>query len=323
MRIQIPFPKIPRLFAGAKASWGLDFNQSKLHLVRLSNLGSKKIRLDQYFTSDLPDDRDNRLSQVKVLLEEKIPLASSVSLAMAGSDVLVRFLDFPKMSMDELRSSMSYELEKYIPFPSADVISDYAILENDLPESKMKILLAAAKKSEVHEQLKRIKSEKFSVRAIDVQTLAVLNCFTTLYSVDLEKTYAIINIGWRSTALIVYMKGKPVFIREIMIGNHDLKQKASAVNISAEDFLSPLMGQVKVSLDFYQGSLPEADTPDEIILTGDLNDASQTAEAFASQNEILSHPWSPLNNLLSDVKIEPADSFSLVAAIGLALRGDK
>lgn len=69
-------------------------------------------------------------SAVKALLtESNIRTKKSVSSVAGQSRVVVRTIDVPKMSADDLAETMKWEVERHVPFSPSEVVMDFAEIE--------------------------------------------------------------------------------------------------------------------------------------------------------------------------------------------------
>src|SRR6185436_19518863 len=81
---------------------------------------------------------------------KKVP----VRLGLASPRVVVRQVEMPEMSREELSSALQFQAAELIPIPLDDAVLDFAILGPASPgeggERRMQVLLAAAQEGTVH-----------------------------------------------------------------------------------------------------------------------------------------------------------------------------
>jgi type IV pilus assembly protein PilM len=291
----------------------------------------------------------NQLDQPELLrriIQEQA--VKRVNISVSGQQAITRYIDFPKMNAGELKQALKFESQKYIPFPYSEVNLDACILKDDLPDNKMRILLAAVKKDFLKQRLDLLKSLGLEVDIVDIDSLALINAFTFNYSEveDLnKKTIALLNIGSATSNLNILENSMPSLSRDINIGGNNFtqritdalgvdfksaeelktnsdKQKSEKILTAIESILAKLAQEVRTSFDYYESR--SVTSVEKIFLSGG-------GSLYSGMNEMLS-------NLLG-LKVENWDSFKkipiaetsnpakikslsgqLAVAIGLALR---
>lgn len=161
--------------------------------------------------------------------------------SVAGTGALVvRVLEVPRMSDQELASNMAADADRYIPFPPSEVLMDHKALR-DLPSdpdaANMEVLLAAAQREIVDLHIKVLTQAKLDPHAIDVEPLAAARALTYAAQqdavalngpgaedIDYNDVSAILNIGATGTEISVLRGDILVFTRSIGLGGHTLTQ---------------------------------------------------------------------------------------------------
>src|SRR5262245_25860798 len=64
--------------------------------------------------------------------------------AVSGKGTLVRYIDMPRMSSEDLKKSFAIEADKYFPFPQDQIYMDCYILDPQAKTPKMKVMAAAS-----------------------------------------------------------------------------------------------------------------------------------------------------------------------------------
>src|ERR687887_303743 len=78
--------------------------------------------------------------------------AKEVALGVRGHSVIIKKIQLPRMSQEELDESIQWEAEQYIPFDVKDVNIDTQILTPDADATgQMDVLLVAAKKDMIND----------------------------------------------------------------------------------------------------------------------------------------------------------------------------
>lgn len=280
-----------------------------------------------------------------LMAREKVPF-QAVHIALSGPVVLTRFIQFPKMNLKELRAAMKYEIEKYIPFEANDVIADFHIL-GDVPQDKrnMKVILVAAKKTEIFSLIEALNKINLKVRVVDIQAFACYNAFTAIHSGELKGITILLDIGYETSSLMILADKEPAFIREISIGSadviegfkkkigyedsgrgggFDLSIQAKVQDALFADSVEPLLSQIRLSINYFMNNNPKADLPGTVYLSGELSEMPEFQNQMKTHLDLTPRLW----DCLAAVDVQPEVSQSNLAAfrsllpvsIGLALR---
>ena len=67
-----------------------------------------------------------------------------VAAAVSGHSVIVKRVNLPQMTREELEDQIQWEAEQYIPFDVNEVNLDFQILDSNEDEGQMDVLLVAA-----------------------------------------------------------------------------------------------------------------------------------------------------------------------------------
>jgi len=321
---------------------GLDIGTSSIKLVQLSG-SSNNLQLDNFEVvkvAGTPEDFRNALASLA-----KKAIGKDVNISVSGPSVVVRYIELPKMTASELKSSMKFEAEKYIPFGVKDVILDCQPL-GDARKGKVKVLLAAAKRALIDERIELVESAGFSVALIDCDSFALTNAFLHSFpDTNEDESIALLNIGERKTAINI-VKGKaPCFTRELQIGGYDfIKSMSESMGIdekqaselrsdptgryaeimeAVKPIIAQIVEEVKLSLNYYENQAGASVT--KIALSGGLANFQGIEEIFTESVGVKSELWDPLRHikLSEDVSEEALKEVKhrLPVAVGLALRG--
>ncbi|MHA7837521.1 MAG: type IV pilus biogenesis protein PilM, partial [bacterium] len=151
-------------------------------------------------------------------LEEGRIRSKDVVAAVSGHSVIVKRVNLPQMSRDELEDQIQWEAEQYIPFDVNEVNLDFQILDANEEEGQMDVLLVAAKKDLIDDYVQVIQEAGLNPCAIDVAGFAVQNAYEMNYEPDADGVVALVNIGAQVVNINVLRGGVPAFTRDIMTG---------------------------------------------------------------------------------------------------------
>jgi type IV pilus assembly protein PilM len=325
-----------------KAPVGLNIGGSTLKLVKLAFL-QDRVELGGFCIEQAQLDIEEMLRKTVHAYD-----VSSVNVSVTGQQVMIRYIDLPRMTLSELKQALKFEAQKYIPFPVAEVSLDAGILREDLPENKMRVLLAAVKKDFLNQKLKPLTDAGLFVNIVDVDSLALVNAFTYNYGGEdgiKNKTVALLNIGSATSNLNILENQQPSLSRDISIaGNNftqriadvfsldfksaeELKtstdgQKRDKITASLEPVVSKLAKEVRTSCDYFESR--SVTSVEKIFTSGGGSMFPGLPEMLGAELGIEVASWDPLRRITIGEGLDPAKvkaaSSHLAVAVGLALR---
>ncbi|MEM9291477.1 MAG: type IV pilus assembly protein PilM [Acidobacteriota bacterium] len=217
------------LFSRKKSLIGLDIGSSAVKLVelkekkgefQLQHLGLESLSPEAIVDGSIMDsslvvDAIHRLNdETKV----KVP---NYATSLSGHSVIIKKIQLPAMSEDELAESIRWEAEQYIPFDITDVRMDYVVLgDADPTMENMEVLLVAVKNDKVNDYQSVISQTGKQAVLIDVDVFAIQNAYEINYDLDPLKVLALINMGASVTNINVLARGQTVFWRDITFGGN-------------------------------------------------------------------------------------------------------
>jgi type IV pilus assembly protein PilM len=301
-------------FSREKISCGLDIGTQAIKMVTLKSSKDAIELTSFYLETAKPEEIPAALKKIADASGVK-----TVGISVSGPATVVRYVDFPQMSQEELQQSLKFEAQKYIPFPIDDVSLDSSLLKDNLPGARMLILLAAVKKEFINQRLKLIQDAGLAVDNVDFDSLALAKAFNFNYTKEEygsaeNKTVALINIGASMSNLNILDNGIPVLSRDIYIGGNNFIQPIEPV-------FSDLAKDVRGSFDYYESQ--GASSVIKILLSGGGSKFPGLKDALATLLGIEVEYWDPLKKITiaveSDAEKIRASSAQLAVAVGLAL----
>jgi type IV pilus assembly protein PilM len=132
---------------------------------------------------------------------------------VSGQDVAVRSFRFPPLSQEDMEGAVLLEASQICPFNIDESAVSYQVISND--KNVVTGVLAAAT-NELVEKKKRC-AENASLEAVlmDVDGLALLNCFVETEKFDPRRTLAILNVGDSYANLAIMGTNSLPFVRDI------------------------------------------------------------------------------------------------------------
>lgn len=289
-------------FSREHLSAGLDIGADFVRAVKLQSNGSKVVIRGL-------DSKPSQQDLKKALKELKESLGLEVvNIGLSGPSVVIRYINFPRMSESELAGALKFEAEKHIPFPLAEVVLDSHILKEDFAENKMLVLIAAVKKDYLNQRLSLMGEAGLKCAVVDINSLAVINAFKFSFFQGQplkEKVIALVNVD--STASLDILEGGLPFLSR---------------DIQASADISRLEDELRTSFDYYESQ--SASSVEKVFLSGSGACSGELKESFASGLGLEVECWDPLKSMeLADgVKVNDLKGLSaqFAVAVGLALR---
>lgn len=342
MKFGVPKPKKVQQ---ETLSIGLDIGHGYLKLLPLITT-PKGIELNSFFIQKLPPPKEI-LSFLKGLFAEyKFP-TNKVNFSLSGKATLVRDLWVPLMSQKELKASIQYELDQYIPFPVEEVYYDSYILEETpftRKDGQMRIILAAANKKIVDGRLKWIKDASLIPHIIDMDVLALYNAFVTAAD-DSQKqaTVALLDIGFSKIIIDIISNGTLTFTREIEYGtdmvaesvskgvsvNKDEAEKmicagGSQIETKVADLVTKLSKELWSSFEYYEDQ--EQRAVEKVYLTGGGSLLLGLKDLLNQSINLPVSVWNPFSKIKINLDSKNKSDLDrlaplMVIACGLACRG--
>ncbi|MCW2612218.1 MAG: type pilus assembly protein PilM [Actinomycetota bacterium] len=150
-----------------------------------------------------------------------------VALGVANQRVIVRQVDLPWLPPAELKASLPFQVQDFIPMPVDQVLLDYHPLEEITTETggrAVRALLVAASKEMVWRSVDAVRKAGLQPVMVDLVPFAVLRSIAQFDHLGLEsgEAEAVVNVGASVTNLIVHTGGVPRFVRIIPMGGADI-----------------------------------------------------------------------------------------------------
>jgi type IV pilus assembly protein PilM len=166
--------------------------------------------------------------------------SKSVVLGVANQRVVVRQIDLPWLPLEEMRKSLSFQVQDFIPMPVHEAILDFHPLEEYTNESggrMMRMLLVAAARDMVSNALESLQAAGLRPECVDLTSFAVLRSAVKADALALGtgQAEALVDIGANVTNIVVHVDGVPRFVRVLLMGGADITDAlAERLGVPAE-----------------------------------------------------------------------------------------
>lgn len=342
---------------GARTMAGLDIGSSSIKVVELkrsrgaleaAHCGLEDLPRDLVVDSMIADAGTVSTAIARLFATAGIKTRDLVT-AVSGHSVILKKITLPIASDQALPEAIQREATLHIPFDLADVNLDYQVLSEQRERGQLEILLVAVKKDKILNYTQALSLAGKNAAVVDIDSLALLNCYEYNYAPGAEDVVALLNLG-ASILNINIVKGIcPLFPRDVSMGGHQYTEalqrelqlsyeeaealkRGSAADSPHRDARLPILKQVTESIvleiqktfDFFRASA-EGEPIAKIYLAGGSSRVDGLAEAL---QEEFSLPVEFLDPFLKISRPSQADAAEvaqhhpeqMAVAVGLALR---
>lgn len=348
--------------AKGKLAVGLDIGSGSIKLCQLKPAKGRNYQLQSFGMVQLPPEAivDGALMNSTAVVDGIQELFASqkikhkqVATSVSGHSVIIKKINLPQMTPEELEESIQWEAEQYIPFDINDVNIDVQILNTESTQAgQMDVLLVAAKKDMVNDYTEVIQSAGLEPVVVDIDAFAVQNQFEINYEVPRSETVVLVNIGASVTNINVLASGISTFTRDISIGGNqftDAVQKALNVSYDEAEALKlggagpdsdavvpqevervlqteseSIANEIQRSLDFYAATSADAHLS-RIFISGGSARIPALVKTIENRTGVPVEVLNPFRNIDVSAGRFDADYLNGVApmsavSVGLALR---
>ena len=211
-----------------------------------------------------------------------------VYLGVGNQRVVVREVALPWLPEKELRDTLAFQVQEFIPMAAEDAVLDFDPLgEMDQGGRRMqRILLVAAHKGMVNALVEAAQAAKLEPQGIDLAPFAVVRAVGSGdESLDLESPgdEAVIDVGAHVTSICVHDRGITRFVRMLPSGGRDITL-AVAGGLGVADDVAERLKRGDLS-EPVEDELEPTHGVDEPAGDGDDEPASASEDADRAPND--------------------------------------
>jgi len=345
---------------------GLDLGSSVVKIIQLRE-SKKGLFLEQFATAPLPHDAivDGAfmnpiavIETIKTLIAQYKIKNKFCAVSLNGHSVIIKKISLPTMTPEELRESIQWEAEQYIPFDIKDVNLDVQILSHRADTGHMDGLLVAAKRDMISDYAETVRRSGLEPMVVDVDAFCLHNMFERAHGFVPGEVIALLNIGASIMNINVIAGGNTAFTRDVRSGgNQFVEEIQRQLNVSREEAEAYLLGgdpghdtdavipqeverviyqvaenvaaEVQRSLDFYATTSAEGDIS-RLYLCGGTSKLPTVGKVLGKKLRLPVENVDPFRNISIDPKRfdpeymrEVAPLAGTVVGLGLRRPGDK
>ena len=343
------------LLKGVGDFFALDIGTNAVRVVQLSSNGPDAWTLQHYgyalvdekITNSDSAEGMRRLGEVIMTAVGQSGIKEkNIAIGMPSNKTFTTIVDIPNANESELKSTIKYQVDQYIPMAIDEAKVDWALLGQSLHDPKMQeVLLASTANIYAEERLEFIEKLGFNVIAAEPDPIAMVR---SLLPSGIKDARLIIDMGERATDLAITFNDCPRLVRSIPTGVSSIVKAASQnLNVQGDQArqfilkfgLAPdrLEGQVYraiegtldnfaadliKSIKFFQTRYPN--TPvGGILLSGFAAAIPKFGEYITAKTGVVSsvaNPWQKVKVAQSDQQQLSNVASEFATVIGLAQR---
>ena len=345
------------LLKGVGDFFALDIGTNAIRVVQLANTGQNGWNLLHYgyapvdlkTTSASSKEAEHRLGEIIMTAVGQSGIKTkNVAIGLPSQKTFATVIDVPMMTEAELRSTIKYQIDQYIPMAIDEAKVDWALLGQSAHNpQQQEVLLASTANDYAEERLEFIEGLGLNVIAAEPDPIAMIR---SLLPAGIADGRLIIDVGELSTKLVITYNDAPRLVRTIPTGLYSLV-KAAVQNLNVQEdqarqfiikfglapdrlegqvfravegVLDGFVAELTKSIKFFQTRYPN--TPvGGILLSGYASVIPKFGDYVTAKTGIASaqaNPWQKVHVNQADQQQLTAIATEFATAVGLAQRSN-
>ncbi len=347
-----------KLIKGMGDYFSLDIGTKSIRVVQLTAAGEGRWKLNnvgysaldaRIIASDSAEGRKKLSSAIIATVAQAGIHTKNVVVGLPSTKTFTTVIEVPEMSDAELRSTLKYKADQYIPMPLDDAKIDWAKLgPSPRDAQKQEVLLASTAQTYVEDLIEMIDSSGFNVIAAEPDPIAMIR---SLLPSKPTGSHVVLDVGEQSTDIVVTIQDKPVLVRTLPMGlrtmvaaivqNLNIKEDQASQFIlkfglaqdrlegqvyrAVEGVLDNFASEIAKSIKFFQNKY-NTENITAVHLSGYAGTIPQFKEYIAGKISLPTDVVSPWHKVeLSDAdrqKVQTTE-YEFATAVGLAQRTEQ
>jgi type IV pilus assembly protein PilM len=301
------------LLSGIRDFVGLDIGTSAVRVVQLRSAGKTKVLLKhgsmpldpKLLMSESKADQQRIGTSIVDLLGQLGITTKHVAVGLPSGRVFTTIVDLDNLKQDELNKTIQFQADSLIPTPLSQSKIDWKLIgASPRDPAKVEVLLSSVTNEFIEARLDMLESVGLNVIAFEPDTIALSR---SLLDTSSMKAQLLLDVGVRTTDLVITLNGLPRLTRSIPYGTEaiirsaeqtlslDAKQAAQFVfkfglvkdKLEGQIYnaiigtVDMLNGEVEKSVKFFQDRYKTG--VDRIIVTGDAAALPEFPQALANK----------------------------------------
>jgi type IV pilus assembly protein PilM len=300
----------------------------------------------------------SKMSQTRVAIADLVQRLkigkTKARYAISGQSVFTRFVKLPPLQDDNIEQLVTFEAQQHVPFPLAEVVWDYELIEG---ATEKEVVIVAIKADALDEINSAVNDSGLGTSEVDVAPMAIYNAFRATYG-NPDEPILLIDIGAKTSNLL-YIEGRRFFTRSIAIGGgavtaaiskeygvsfmdaehqklanglvalggghtEQLDEAVAALAMVIRNALTRLPAEIARTTNYYR-SQHGGSAPRRILLAGGGANLPYTLEFFQEKLNLPVEYFNPVRNVTIGKGVDPAiiqrEGHLMGELVGLGLRG--
>jgi type IV pilus assembly protein PilM len=277
-----------------------------------------------------------------------------VYMGVGNQRVVVREIALPAMPEKELRQSLGFQVQEFIPMPVDEAVLDFHVIEESEIDGRqmLRLLLVAAQKAMVDTLVAAATAAKLEPLGLDLIPFALVRAVGEAGAgMELEERggEAIVDVGAHVTNIVVHAAGETRFVRILPSGGRDVTnaiaralslddevaerlkrgEQVEETTASAEDVhevslqrATQFVDEIRSSLEFYTAQTQGARI-DRLLISGGGSKLEGLLEILRQRIPVLVEPGRVFSRVGSQLSLSPGAQAEaepvLATAVGLAI----
>lgn len=346
------------ILKGMGEFFALDMGTNAVRVAQLTPNGQNNWTLTHYgyapvdikmTSSDSADSRRRLGEVIMTAIGQSGIKTKNVVIGLPSNKTFTTVIDVPQVSDAELRATMKYQIDQYIPMAIDEAKVDWALLGPSLrSQNQQEVLLTSTANSYAEDRLEFVESLGMNVIAAEPDPIAMIRALVPTGAKDAR---LIIDIGDQSTDLAITYGDAPRLVRTIPTGLNSLV-KAAVQNLNIQDdqarqfilkfglapdrldgqvfhaienVLDNFSAEVVKSIKFFQTRYPSVPVSG-MLLSGFGAVVPRFSEYLAAKAGVqaaVANPWQRVQVSQSDQQQLATIASEFATVIGLAQRSNK
>lgn len=345
------------LFKGVGDFFALDIGTNAIRVVQLSAgkddwslLHYGYAQVDSKITTANSSEAERRLGEIIMTAVGQSSIKTkNVVIGLPSQKTFTTVIDVPMMPEAELRNTIKYQIDQYIPMSIDDAKVDWVLLGKSLHDpTQQEVLITSTANSYAEQQLEFIEALGLNVIAAEPDPIAMIR---SLLPAGIQDARLIVDMGEMSTDIAITYGDAPRLVRTIPTGLQTMV-KVAVQNLNVQDdqarqfilkfglapdrlegqvyravesMLEGFVAELTKSIKFFQTRYP-ATPVGGILLSGYASTIPKFGEYMTAKTGVASvtaDPWQKVRVSSGDKQKLAPVAAEFVTAIGLAQRRGK
>lgn len=335
--------------------FALDIGTNAIRVVQLKKSGTGYVLehygyapIDSKLTGSDSEEARRKVGEVIMTAVGQSGIKSkNVVIGLPSSKTFTTIIDVPMVNEAELKATMKYQIDQYIPMSVDDAKVDWALLGNSLrAQNQQEVLLSSVARQYSEDRLELVEALGFNVIAAEPDPIAMVRALTAPGATGAT---LLLDMGENSTDIAIVYGDTPRLVRTIPTGVGSLvKSTVTNLNVqedqarqfilkfglapdrlegqvlrALESTLDNFAAEVVKSIKFFETRYPSI-AVGGVMVTGFAATIPQFDQYLAGKvgkGVQLGNPWQGVQMAEADQRQLSAVAMEFSTAIGLAKRG--